>query len=90
MRRVEISVTEAARSFSDCINRAHYQETTFVLLRNGEPVAQISPVESRQGRGRDLAEALSHVQLSEAEARAWREDLDAARKMLLPPDDKWV
>ena len=28
-----ISVTEAARNFADCVNRAHYQNVTFVLLK---------------------------------------------------------
>ena len=35
MKRTTITVTEAARNFADCINRAHYQNTSFVLLKNG-------------------------------------------------------
>ena len=35
MRKTTISVTEAARNFADCVNRAHYQNVTFVLLKNG-------------------------------------------------------
>ena len=38
MKKTNISVTEAARNFADCVNRAHYQNVTFVLLKNGEPV----------------------------------------------------
>jgi prevent-host-death family protein len=45
MRSVSISVTEAARNFADCINRARYQGTTFILHKNGVPVARIAPVE---------------------------------------------
>jgi len=60
MTKTRISVTEAARNFADCVNRAHYQNATFVLLRNGEPVA-----------------------------RAWHRDLQAARKTLKAPADKW-
>src|SRR5438105_2910155 len=43
MKKLEISVTEAARNFADCVNRAHYQNVTFVLLRNGSPVARLVP-----------------------------------------------
>jgi hypothetical protein len=39
MRKRTISVTDAARNFADCINRVHYQNVTFVLLKNGSPVA---------------------------------------------------
>jgi antitoxin (DNA-binding transcriptional repressor) of toxin-antitoxin stability system len=45
MRTVSISVTEAARNFADCVNRARYQGTTFVLHKNGIAVARIGPVE---------------------------------------------
>jgi predicted nucleic acid-binding protein len=38
-----ITVTQAARNFADCINRARYQEVTFVLLKNRTAVAQIVP-----------------------------------------------
>ncbi len=44
MKTVSISVTEAARNFSDCINRVRYQGVTFILNRNGVPVARIEPV----------------------------------------------
>jgi antitoxin (DNA-binding transcriptional repressor) of toxin-antitoxin stability system len=43
MRSVSISVTEASRNFADCINRARYQGTTFILHKNGVVVARIVP-----------------------------------------------
>jgi hypothetical protein len=39
MKTVTISVTKAARRFADCVNRAHHQNVTFVLLKKGSPVA---------------------------------------------------
>jgi antitoxin (DNA-binding transcriptional repressor) of toxin-antitoxin stability system len=88
-----ISVTEAARNFADCVNRAHYQNVTFVLLKNGAPVARLVPGETskREKRctGRDLAETLRGVTLSEDEATAWRHDLRSARKKLKAPADRW-
>jgi len=36
-----------------------------------------------------LAEALAKTDLPENEARAWHRDLEAARKNLQAPADKW-
>ena len=89
MKTTTISVTEAARNFAECVNRAHYQNVTFVLLKNGEPVARLVPDGEKICLGRDLAEALSKVDLPIQEAKAWRRDLRKARKALKPPTDKW-
>jgi antitoxin (DNA-binding transcriptional repressor) of toxin-antitoxin stability system len=75
-----ISVTEAARNFAECVNRAHCQNVTFVLLRNGLPVARIVPHGKGGCRGPELAEALAQVDLSKEEARAFHKDMRAARK----------
>lgn len=89
MKTTIISVTEAARNFAECVNRAHYQNVTFVLLKNGTPVARLVPDGEKVCMGRDLAEALSRVELSADEARAWSRDLKKARKSLKPQADKW-
>jgi antitoxin (DNA-binding transcriptional repressor) of toxin-antitoxin stability system len=89
MRKMTISVTEAARNFADCVNRAHYQNLTFVLLKNGAPVARLVPDNEKVCVGRDLAEALAGVQLTEDEARAWGRDLKAGRKTLKALSNKW-
>jgi antitoxin (DNA-binding transcriptional repressor) of toxin-antitoxin stability system len=89
MKTTSISVTEAARNFADCVNRAHYQNLTFVLLKNGSPVARLVPDGEKIYLAGDLAEALGKVHLSADEAKAWRRDLQKARKALKPPIDKW-
>ncbi len=89
MKKTVISVTEAARNFADCVNRAHYQNITFVLLKNGSPVARLVPDDEKVCVGRELAEALTKTQLPEDEARAWHRDLQAARKTLKAPADRW-
>ena len=89
MSETIITVTEAARNFADCVNRAHYQNQTFVLLKNGVPFARLVPAGEPVCHGRDLADALASVTLSDAEARAWNRDLKAARKKLKTPTDKW-
>ena len=85
----EITVTEAARNFADCINRAHYQNTTFVLLKNGAPVARLVPDSGKICTGHDLASVLASADLAGAEAEAWNRDLREARKRLKPLPDKW-
>jgi prevent-host-death family protein len=89
-----ITVTEAARNFADCVNRAHYQGMTFILHKNGVPVARIVPEERiKRMTGHELAtalrEALRDVHLGEEEATAWLTDLEEARKNLPPPVNKW-
>ncbi len=49
MQEHVISVTAAARRFADCVNRVRYQGVSFVLQKNGIPVARIVPVESSSG-----------------------------------------
>jgi antitoxin (DNA-binding transcriptional repressor) of toxin-antitoxin stability system len=89
MKRTIISVTEAARNFADCLNRAHYQHVTFVLLKNGSPFARLMPDDGKVGTGRELAEALGKAELSNDEAKAWLGDMKAARKALKAPADRW-
>jgi antitoxin (DNA-binding transcriptional repressor) of toxin-antitoxin stability system len=89
MKVKTISVTEAARNFADCVNRAHYQDVTFVLLKNGAPVARLVPDREKICLGRDLEEALASSSLPEEEAKAWGRDLGAARKSIKAPADKW-
>lgn len=38
-----ISVTAAARGFSDLINRIRYRGESAILVKNGAPVARIGP-----------------------------------------------
>jgi antitoxin (DNA-binding transcriptional repressor) of toxin-antitoxin stability system len=90
MKKTSITVTEASRNFADCVNRAHYQNVTFVLLKNGEPVARLAPESQKICSGLDLANALAKVELPANEARAWGRDLRTARTRLKSPaDNKW-
>jgi antitoxin (DNA-binding transcriptional repressor) of toxin-antitoxin stability system len=89
MKKTNITVTEAARNFADCVNRAHYQHVTFVLLKNGEPFARLVPDNEKVCVGRDLAEVLAKAKLNKGEARAWHRNLKAARKVLKAPAHSW-
>jgi hypothetical protein len=89
MKEQIITVTEAARNFADCVNRAHYQNTTFVLLKNGKPFARIGPDNEKRCTGQDLLAALAQGELSAEEASDWHRDLLAGREILKAPADKW-
>lgn len=89
MKETTISISEAARHFADCVERAHCEHTTFVVVKNGVPVARLVPETERRCTGRDLAAALAKASLSPDEARAWHEDLRSDRNTLRPPEDKW-
>lgn len=89
MKETVITVTEAARNFADCVNRAHYQNVTFVLLKNGVPFARIVPDSAKSCSGPELADALATANLSHEDAKAWSRDLRRARKALKAPIDKW-
>jgi antitoxin (DNA-binding transcriptional repressor) of toxin-antitoxin stability system len=89
MRKTLITVTAASRNFADCVNRVLYQDATFVLLKNGKPVARICPEKEKACTGRDLAKAIEKSRLSVSQAKAWNRDLRKARKLVKPPTDKW-
>jgi antitoxin (DNA-binding transcriptional repressor) of toxin-antitoxin stability system len=89
MKTTTISVTEAARNFADCVNRAHYKNETFVLLKNGKRVARLIPDGERSHTAGNLAKALGKVELSVEEAKAWTRDLRNGHKTLKPPANKW-
>lgn len=85
-----ISVTDAARSFADVVNRAFYRRETTVLLKNGVPVVCIAPTTPHERTAGELAAAWDGLfHLSEAEAAAFARELDAARAELPPLHSVW-
>jgi antitoxin (DNA-binding transcriptional repressor) of toxin-antitoxin stability system len=60
-KRVTVSATEAARRFSDLINRASYQGETFVIERGGKPLCQLGPLEEKVCTGADLVALFSRL-----------------------------
>jgi prevent-host-death family protein len=89
MKRTTITVTEAARNFAHCVNRAHYQNQTFILVKNGKPLARLVPDGEKICSGKELAEALADIELTTSDAIAWRKDLAKGRKSLKAPTNKW-
>jgi antitoxin (DNA-binding transcriptional repressor) of toxin-antitoxin stability system len=49
-----MSATEAARNFSEILNRVLYRGETFLIERGGEPICEVRPAGPRRFTGRDL------------------------------------
>jgi antitoxin (DNA-binding transcriptional repressor) of toxin-antitoxin stability system len=87
-----ITVTEAARSFADIVNRAFYRGEHFILTKGGRSVVELSPlpglpVVTAAGLRRFLRD-LPH--LDRAEADAFGQDIEAARSAIPSVgDDPW-
>ena len=80
MQNPAISITEAARNFSDFVNRVAYRQESFFLVRGKKAVAELRPVVS----GRRLAELpalLSSLPgLTPAEVNDLKNDIDCIRR----------
>ena len=85
-----LSVTEAARNFSDLVSTVHYRGESALLLKGGRPMVRVVPARSPRS-GRELAALWPRLpHLSPAEAEAMALDLAAARAVLAPvPPLQW-
>ena len=79
-----ISATEAARNFSDLINRVSYRGETYTVERGGRPMCQISPVESPRCTGAELLNVLSTLPRPSAEYLATVEELARGQAIVEP------
>lgn len=85
-----LTITEAARNFSDVVNRTYYTHESTTLLRSGVPVARIVPVAPSTCRARDFSrywETISH--LTEDEAIDFEKDMSIAKEQLRKPEGLW-
>lgn len=71
-------MTEASRNFAECVNRVRYQGASFLLQKNGTPVARLVPVEFESAGERevDVTDRDQGAEPSHHAARAAGEDPD--------------
>jgi hypothetical protein len=84
---IRITATELARTLGDVLGKIRYRSDTFVVERNGEAIARISPVAGRMGL---LGDGF----------RAWKEaappdprlahDLETVNRADRPPRNPWA
>jgi hypothetical protein len=53
-----LSATEAARNFSELLNRVRYRGERFVIVRGGSAIGELRPAEPLRFTGRDLVALL--------------------------------
>lgn len=82
-----LTVTEAARNFSEIIGRVRFKGERFVLLRGGKPVAELGPTDAAAPVSLwelpAILEGLSHLEPDDAER--FDRDLDSGRMAAAPP-----
>ncbi len=83
-----ISATELARSLGDVLAKVRYRHDSFVIERNGTPVARVVPIE-RADTDATLAEALAAWCQGSAEDRTLADDLARIGAADRPPDNPW-
>ena len=73
-----VTATEAARRFSDLLNRVRYERESFVIVRGGEEIGQLVPVEpSRPLTLRGLLDILTSEGAPDPE---FADDLEASQR----------
>jgi antitoxin (DNA-binding transcriptional repressor) of toxin-antitoxin stability system len=82
----ELTVTQAARNFSDVIYRVRYRVERFLLTRGGQPVAELRPVAARRiVTASVLAKRLATMpHLGTDAATTFAADIEEARAKLAP------
>ena len=80
---IELSATDAARRFSEVLDKVERSGDSYVVMRHGRPVATIGPVGG--GTGRALKDALKANRPDDA----WAEELRELRESLGPVSDPW-
>ena len=83
-----ISATQAARTFSDLLNRVLYRGEEFVIERGGEPVGRLAPVRPRKFTVADMVQLLRTAPKPDT---GYGKDLERIRKAQKPevPRSRW-
>jgi hypothetical protein len=85
MSEIAITVGEAAKDFLGVLDRVERERESAVLLRNGQPVATLSPLPCSAPNCSELARRWSSLcQLPADEANAFADDIECARSSLRP------
>jgi antitoxin (DNA-binding transcriptional repressor) of toxin-antitoxin stability system len=84
-----VTVTEAARNFSDLVSRVHHRRESALLVKGGRPMVRIELAQERL-TGRELAALWPSIRhLRPGEAERFARDLDAARAAPPRLRSKW-
>lgn len=86
-----INATQAARQFSDLLNRVYYQGVSFELERNNKVIARLVPVTAPATvMVRDLNRLFAELPELDEDAAAFAADVAAIRREIPPEGDPWA
>jgi len=90
MRSMEgrISATELARRLGDILGRVRYRGDSFLVERNGDPVARLAPVPGKATT--TLREALAAWRGVGRPDHSFAADLERVGNADRPPDNPWA
>lgn len=83
-----ITATELARRLGDVLARVRYRGDSFLVERNGDPVARVVPLPA--GSATTLGEALRAWRAGGEPDAAFADDLERVGASDLPPKDPWA
>ena len=90
MNETAISATDAAKDFLRLLELVEDRGESAVILREGRPIATLSPMPRVAMTCTELAERWPQMErLSPDEANAFADDLEEARATLPPPKSAW-
>ena len=85
-----INVTQAARNFSDLLNRVYYQGVSVELERGNKVIARLVPaIPAPSVPAEDLGKLLTSLPKLGDDAESFAEDVKGADEFLLSEDDAW-
>jgi antitoxin (DNA-binding transcriptional repressor) of toxin-antitoxin stability system len=84
-----LSLTEAARSLSACVNRVYARQETLAIVKLGVPYALLVPVSPAGCTSHELADDLADAMLPRADRRELAPAVRKGRKMLKSLKNPW-
>ncbi len=88
MTEHRISATDLARNLGDVLGRLRYRGDSFIVERNGAPVARLEPLP--QGRSATLRDAVSAWGNAGPSHPAFADDLERIGEADVPAEDAWA
>jgi antitoxin (DNA-binding transcriptional repressor) of toxin-antitoxin stability system len=82
-----VSATQAARHFSDLLNRVRYRGEEFIIERGGEPIGTLSPLKPALCTGAELAALLRS--LPKPDPGFWDAVKEATQQYAEMPESPW-
>ena len=85
---IRITATELARKLGDVLGKIRYRSDSFLVERNGEPIARICPIVKRSaGSLHDAVRAW--VEAAPADP-GFADDLESVNRADTPPKNPWA